>query len=98
MYIAIDEALIADLTSALSEAAKEIALSRKREETLRLELERNKLLTEKQAQEYLQRDAETLRYYRTLGLSSIKIGKDRWYVKGVVDDWLESGKVNRHKS
>ncbi|MVM34426.1 hypothetical protein GO755_30625 [Spirosoma sp. HMF4905] len=97
MLVAIDETLLANVTSALESAAKELALSRKREESLRKELERSRLMTEEQTQEYLQRDAQTLRYYRQLGLDSIKIGQYRWYVKGVVDDWLKSGTINRHK-
>ncbi|GAB3959068.1 hypothetical protein GCM10028805_54470 [Spirosoma harenae] len=84
--IALDKAIIQELLIALQAATKELDLSKKREETLEQELNRNKLLTEQQAQEYLQSDPETIRYYRTLGLDSIKIGKDRWYVKVVVDD------------
>ncbi|WP_461090971.1 hypothetical protein [Spirosoma gilvum] len=79
----------------LSEATKQLQKAEEREKQLRIEADRGKLLTEQQTQEYLQRDAETLRYYRTLGLDSIKIGKDRWYIKGIIDDWLDSGKVNR---
>ncbi|GAB4023886.1 hypothetical protein GCM10028808_75240 [Spirosoma migulaei] len=60
------------------------------------QLEENSLLTEQEAQKYLGRDVDTLRYYRALGLDSFKKGKDRWYSKADIDAWLASGKVSRH--
>ncbi|ADB41293.1 hypothetical protein Slin_5324 [Spirosoma linguale DSM 74] len=60
------------------------------------EADANRLLNEAEAMGYLRRDADTLQYYRRFGLNSYKQGRDRWYRKGDIDAWLESGKVNRH--
>ncbi|UFH55496.1 hypothetical protein [Spirosoma sp. KNUC1025] len=95
--IVIDESIVYDLIQTLNDCRKELAKAADEKERLRKELDRNRLLTEAEAQEYLRRDYHTLVYYRKmLGLSSFKIGKDRWYVKGQIDDWLASGKVSRH--
>lgn len=95
--IALDSELVKELQSTLRAATLELAKSAEREKLLKEELDKKQLLNEQQAQTYLQRDADTLRYYRTLGLSSVKIGKDRWYFKGDIDSWLASGYVSRHK-
>ncbi|MVM36529.1 hypothetical protein GO730_00715 [Spirosoma sp. HMF3257] len=96
--IAIDSELINDLKAILQAATRELIKAGEREKQLRIEADRNKLLTEKQAQEYLQRDADTLLYYRKNGMPYFKYGRDVWYKKGLIDDWLESGKVNRRNS
>lgn len=93
--IAIDSELIADLKAVLQAATSELAKASEREKQLRLEADRGKLLNEQQAHEYLSRDADTLLYYRKNGLLYFKCGRDVWYKKGFIDDWLESGKVNR---
>ena len=95
--IAVDESLLDNLTTTLEEYRKELAKGGEREARLLLELERNKPITEEQAAEYLGRDTDTLRYYRTLGLDSFKKGGSRWYTKGIIDDWLATGRVNQHK-
>ncbi|WP_420151806.1 hypothetical protein [Spirosoma sp.] len=97
MTIELNMSIVEALNDTLRTATEELAKLREERNQLKKEVERNKLLTEKQAQEYLQRDHDSLRYYRTLGLQSFKIGKDRWYIKGHIDDWLESGRVNRRK-
>lgn len=76
------------LTACTSELAKTRQLLQQANES--------RLLNEAEACAYLKRDPDTLRYYRTLGLDSFKKGKDRWYLKADVDQWLASGKVTRH--
>lgn len=95
--IAIDESVLADLIDTVNECRKELAKGREREQQLLLEIERNKPMSEDEAATYLSRDLDTLRYYRTLGLDSFKKGGSRWYTKGIIDDWLASGRINQHK-
>lgn len=97
MIIQIEGYLLDQILTTLKDATVQLEKALEREERLRTESERGKLLTEKQVQEYLQKHGETIRYYRTLGLPSFKVGADRWYAKGLVDDWLNEGRVNRHK-
>ena len=97
MNITLDGNLLENIMRMLDTATQRLAESEAREDRLLKELDRSKLLNEQEAKEYLRRDAETLRYYRNLGLDSIKIGKDRWYIKGVIDDWLASGQISRHQ-
>lgn len=96
MNYIIEGSLLGNLLDTLSEATKQLKIAEEREQRLRIEADRGRLLSEKQIEDYLDRCSETIRYYRTLGLPSMKIGKDRWYIKGVVDDWLASGSVNFH--
>lgn len=95
--IAVDDTLLDDLKNALVSATNEIAKSRQREQSLALEVDRHKPITEEEAAAYLKRDKESLRNYRTLGLDSFKKGGSRWYTKGIIDDWLATGRVIQHK-
>ncbi|UFH55386.1 helix-turn-helix domain-containing protein [Spirosoma sp. KNUC1025] len=95
--IAIDESLFTDIIDTLNDCRIELERGRQREATLMLEVERNKPMPEDQAAEYLGKDVDTLRYYRTLGLESFKKGGSRWYTKSIIDDWLETGRVVQRK-
>lgn len=97
LQIAVDELLLESLTLTLAAATTELKKSRERETALSLEVDRHKPMTEEQAAAYLSRDVGTLQYYRTLGLDSFKKGGSRWYTKGIIDDWLATGRVNQHK-
>ena len=92
MTYAIEGQLLETIIDTLAAATHELQRSRERIS----QLEQRQLLSEAQAQAYLDRDKDTLRYYRTLGLDSFKKGQDRWYLKTDIDSWLASGKVNRH--
>ena len=91
MTFAIEGQLLETLMNTLAEATSELARTRQALEQVR----DNQLLNETEACAYLKRDADTLRYYRTLGLDSFKKGAHRWYLKSEIDSWLASGKVTR---
>ncbi|GAB4023884.1 hypothetical protein GCM10028808_75230 [Spirosoma migulaei] len=97
MIIQIEGHLLEQTLTPLKAATVQLEKALNREEKLRLEADRGKLMTEQQIQEYLQKHGETIRYYRTQGLPSFKVGADRWYSKGLIDDWPNEGRVNRHK-
>lgn len=96
MLVALESDLVDSLHATLKQVAELVIHINDQQKQLQAELDRKMLFTEVEAQAYLKRDAETLRHYRTLGLVSFKKGKDRWYLKGDIDDWLESGRVARH--
>jgi len=87
MIIQLEGSLLESLVNTLSEATTELAKCRERKNELRATIEANELLNEAEAEAYLKRDSDTLRYYRTLGLSSFKKGADRWYLKGEINSW-----------
>ncbi|WP_020603997.1 hypothetical protein [Spirosoma spitsbergense] len=93
MTFTIEGQLLGTLMNTLAEATSELARTRQALEQAR----ESQLLNEDEACAYLKRDAETLRYYRTLGLDSFKKGQYRWYMKSEIDNWLASGKVTRKK-
>ena len=91
MTFAIEGQLLETLMTTLAEATSELARSRGIIEKMQADI----LLNEEEACAYLKRDADTLRYYRALGLESFKKGQYRWYMKSEIDSWLASGKVTR---
>ncbi|GAB2567567.1 hypothetical protein [Spirosoma areae] len=95
MTLVVDEKLGERLRVVLDKCEAHFAKSAEREIQMQAELERRRLLTEKEAMAYLGRDANPLLYYRRHGLNYYKKGGDAWYAKGDIDDWLASGKVNR---
>lgn len=96
MLIAIDENIIDSLTYVLAQAKDELALLAEQKKRAEAQADRNRLFNEAEACAYLKRDADTLLYYRNHGLEHYKKGRDVWYKKGDIDDWLAAGKINRH--
>lgn len=97
MLIVVDKDIVDGFAKLLGHYQKALKEAIDSQKALLQKIENDQLLTEEQAQVYLSRDANTLRYYRNLGLDYYKKGQDRWYSKADIDAWLESGKVNRHK-
>ncbi|GAB3958329.1 hypothetical protein GCM10028805_52450 [Spirosoma harenae] len=72
LLIAIESELLSDVVKALNDATAQMKKQESRESELQIALDRATLYAEQQAQTYLNRAGETLRYYRLLGLSPLR--------------------------
>lgn len=98
MQIVIDQAVVEGYKDALTESLTLLSEAYRQRDALAKQAESDQLLTMETARAYLGGISEdTLLYYRRLGLDFIKKGKAVWYRKGDIDDWLATGKVNRHQ-
>lgn len=97
MIITVEGKLFEDLVATIEACTAELANSRKLVQDLQDQIEGNRLLNEEEADACLNRDSDTLLYYRRLGLPYFKKGKSVWYRKSDIDNWLVSGKVTRRK-
>jgi hypothetical protein len=97
VMIAVDPEMAANLIRALHSTEQVLKQCLEDNKLLRKQADAWQLLSEKQAMKYLSKSASGLQYYRSLGLPYYKKGKEIWYRKGDIDQWLQSGKVNRHE-
>lgn len=98
MLIAIEQNTMDGYKSALIAATNRIEhLS----ERLATEIKRatyNELLTSEQAAKYLGVSPQNLNYYRNQGLPYYKpCGQGVWFRRGEIDEWINSGRINKHK-
>ncbi|MVM36447.1 hypothetical protein GO730_00295 [Spirosoma sp. HMF3257] len=95
MKLVVNDQLGDRLLDVLERCAKHLEDSNAQIEKLQKELDRCRLMSESEAMKYLKRDANTLHHYQKHGLGFYKKGKEVWYTKGDIDDWLAKGIVNR---
>ncbi|MVM36446.1 hypothetical protein GO730_00290 [Spirosoma sp. HMF3257] len=91
----VDEKLGHHITDLLDQCEEAIRLSAERDAQREKEFDRCLLMNETEVMEYLKRDGDTLRYYQKHGLRFYKMGRNVWYTKGDIDDWLKKGLVKR---
>ena len=92
-----DKELIDGYAETLTSAVTKLAETEAARKQLSQEVEASRLLTPAEAQAYLKCSHDSLTYYRRFGLEPYKKGKDSWYTKAIIDAWLATGRVNRHK-
>ncbi|OIN59967.1 helix-turn-helix transcriptional regulator [Arsenicibacter rosenii] len=96
--VAVDPDFIQELQKQFEIAVKDY---KKTAEALIQEQRRSRgleLLTLEEAAKYLKVSESLVRYYERRGLPYYKTcTNSRWYRRSEIDEWLESGAVNRHQ-
>ncbi|WP_080055661.1 helix-turn-helix domain-containing protein [Spirosoma aerolatum] len=97
MNIVIDHEIVEGYKNALLKAVDAFQKAQEKITALTKELDESQLMTTKEAQDYLKCSYDSLLYYRRFGLTPYKKGKDVWYTKAIINEWLSTGRVNRCK-